>query len=263
MARHSKPLNTMITGEMAEAQQGVAPLKEEDEDTVARFAEWAYKGYYTAADPEIEASSPLLSLSPNIADPPSALEEVSDEQIIEPVAQNDEWFRSPPAPFKRSKKAIKSEELKVSRKTALKASFIRREYSVRQEAIDIPSTRANQGENENYTKVFLSHAYLYIFADKWDIPLLQKLALEELHHTLADYTLYRRRTGDIIALLRYGYENPVAAAEGGDDLQTMLSSYIAYEMDVLMKDDEFYKLMIDNGGPLLRDFMRMVAKRLE
>ena len=38
----------MINGEMAEAQRGFAVLDDVDEETIKRFIEWAYKGYYTA-----------------------------------------------------------------------------------------------------------------------------------------------------------------------------------------------------------------------
>lgn len=48
----------MINGQMAEAQKGFAVLEEVDEGTFERFIEWAYKGYYTAADFESKASSP-------------------------------------------------------------------------------------------------------------------------------------------------------------------------------------------------------------
>ena len=88
---------------------------------------------------------------------------------------------------------------------------------------------------------------------------LKTLAFEELHSTLAVYTLYHERTGDIIALLRYVYAN----TSGGEGLRTLLSDYVGCEMRVLMKDEEFKDLMIENGGPLLQDFMKMVIKRID
>ncbi len=48
----------MINGQIAEAQKGFAVLEEVDEGTFERFIAWAYKGYYTAADFELKASSP-------------------------------------------------------------------------------------------------------------------------------------------------------------------------------------------------------------
>ena len=48
VASHSVPLGRMINGGMAEAQQGFAVLDDVDEETIQRFIEWCYKGYYTA-----------------------------------------------------------------------------------------------------------------------------------------------------------------------------------------------------------------------
>jgi hypothetical protein len=110
--------------------------------------------------------------------------------------------------------------------------------------------------------VFLSHARLYVFAEKYDIQRLKTLALEELHRTLAVYNLHRRRTGDIIALLRYVYANTIVSARGGEDLRTLLKDYVGCEMNTLIKDEEFSELMLDDGGALLRDFMKLVVKRL-
>lgn len=39
-----------MNGHMAEAQKGFATLQDVDECTFGRFIEWAYKGFYTAAE---------------------------------------------------------------------------------------------------------------------------------------------------------------------------------------------------------------------
>ena len=54
IAQHSKPLERMINGGMAEAQQGFAVLREVDEGTFIRFVQWAYNGYYTVARHELK-----------------------------------------------------------------------------------------------------------------------------------------------------------------------------------------------------------------
>ena len=110
--------------------------------------------------------------------------------------------------------------------------------------------------------MFLSHAQLYVFAEKYDVQPLKAYALEELHATLAIYTLYLVRTGDIIALLRYVYRNTGQSNGGKEKLRKMLTAYIGYEMDTLMKDEDFRDLMIEDGGPLLGDFLTMVGERI-
>ena len=49
---------------------------------------------------------------------------------------------------------------------------------------------------------------------------------------------------------------------GVEDLRTLLTAYMSYEMDVLMKDKAFKELMFEDGGALLGDFMGVVEKRI-
>ena len=255
----------MINGAMAEAQKGFAVLEEVDEGTIKRFIEWAYKGYYTAADFELEDTihlSPVLpkqekcEISGWTEGPTAESSAVTTVNYVEldPTIEI-EWGSGTSAKSKWGKKAKMSQELKES--------FLHRKYTVRREVISIPPTRANRGANEDYTEVFLCHARLYVWAEKYDIQTLKTLAFEELHRTLAIYTLYRERTGDIVALLRYIYANTGVRAKGGKDLRTLLRDYIEYEMSVLMKDEDFQGFMIEDGGPLLQDFVKMVAKRID
>ena len=258
----------MINGQMAEAQKGFAVLEEVDEGTFRRFIEWAYKGYYTAADFELEDSVPPSPPVPynreeckvaEWTEEPPADPLLVAESIVEPEPEPSmelptAWGESMFKKAKKSKKAKTSHELKEA--------FLHREYTIRREVISIPPTRTNRGMNEDYTEVFLSHARLYVFAEKYDIQPLKTLALEELHNTLACYTLYCRRTGDIVALLRYVYANTIVPARRGEGLRRLLRDYVGYEMSVLMGDEEFKDLMIQDGGPLLHDFMKMVAKRI-
>jgi hypothetical protein len=258
-------LDRMINGQMAEAQKGFAVLEEVDEGTFARFVEWAYKGYYTAAAFEVEASSPASPV-PSNKEECETTEWAEEPQAEEaPPAEPTGYGFATEEPLTDLTWGKPKQEKKIKRgKTSqeLKESFLRRKYDVRREVISIPPSRANRGVHEDYTEVFLSHARLYVFAEKYDIQPLKKLALEEIHSTLAIYTLHRQRTGDIVALLRCVYADTGATPRGGEDLRTLLRDYIGYEMRVLMKDEEFIDLMLDDAGPLLRDFMKMVAKRI-
>ena len=144
----------------------------------------------------------------------------------------------------------------------LKESFIRRNPTVRKEAISICPPRPNQASNEDYTEVFLSHARVYVFAEEYDIQLLKALALDELHATLQNFNLYPERTGDIISLLRYIYANTGEIVDGVEDIRTVLKHYVGFEMYTLMKDNDFGYLMIEDGGALLGDFLKMVEQRI-
>ena len=267
---------------MAEAQKGFATMNDVDTGTFVRFIEWAHRGYYTAAGfTFVEYESPCASSSQSHHEVTPAPQEEYDDEV--PLAVQDEWNLQPPAAEpaaepdwlpasdppvlakkKDKKKAIKNgwgmpndQSRAQKAKDELKEAFISRKYKVRQSVFEIPPPRPNERPEEDYTDVFLSHAQLHVFADMYDIQPLKVLALEELHATLAIYTLYLVRTGDIIALLRYAYKD-----EGKEELREMLTAYIGYEMDTLINQGDFKDLMIKDRGPLLGDFITMVGRRI-
>ena len=216
---------------MAEAQRVFAILDDVDEGTVRRFIEWAYKGYYTAArfrqvleqaperilPEEGEVEEPKKEFNGIPVDDAFNLEEVMEiapTPFLEPTTvhvQNDlqEWAASSRPKFDKKTqgafsytyKSIEDKHDATKKRRELKGSFLKYDYKVRRDTITLPPTRGNRGSSEDYTDVFLSHARLYVFAEMYDIQILKTLALEELHSTLANYTLYQSRTGDVIDLL--------------------------------------------------------------
>ena len=286
VSRHSKPLDRMINGEMLEAQKGYAVLEETEQSTFDRFARWMYKGYYEPGEPFDqpldEPSQGTRSIDEEIPSPlrPETVNPDIDIPLLDPDAVipttrplsygNQEWMSSPS--IKKSKKVALRKagskhqiEIPTSKSTSrneLKESFIWRKPVIRRTCIDIRPPRSNQKSNEDYSEVFLSHAQLYVFAEKYDIQNLKMLALDNLQNVLTVYTLYEERTGDIVTLLRYIYENTGEPVEGTEDMRTLLRLYMGYEMDTLMKDAGFRNVMIDDGGALLDDFMKMVRKRI-
>ena len=288
VSRHSKPLSAKIN-----ARKDYIIIDDVDKDTFVRFVEWAYKGYYTAAEYQIDAELPSLSkfedsdtCTPEAE--PGLPAEVAPEPLAEPIAEAIQVEEPAPAideiavdwafGMKKNKKTKKQawdwDTLKApslppapqSSKTILQAAFYARKETVREDFIRLPQPRQNQSPNENYIPTFLSHAHLYIFACKYGIPPLKTLALENLHTTLKEFTLHPERTGDVIELLRYIYSSSSrefkdGGAVGCGDMREMLKGYIGFQMDVLMKDREFRGLMKEEGE-LLDDFVEMVGKRI-
>ena len=263
---HSKPLDRMMNGSMTEAQEGFATLEDVDEGTFVRFIEWAHKGYYTAANFSTAINSPPAPIIQSVEEAVPVLEETFPEpvptaeivgaDVTEPhwAFSQDAFFGSKPAqPHKKGKKLKKAD---------LSQDFKSRTYTSRRDVIEIPPPRPNKSAQEDYTDVFLSHAQLYVFAEKYDIQSLKTLALEELHATLDVYELYEVRTGDIIELLRYVYANTCKPQEGVNDMRSMISQYVGHKMDVLMEAAEFGELIIKDGGDLLHDFMRAVSAKI-
>ena len=269
----SKPLDRLMNGEMSEAQKGCATLEDVEEDTFGRFAEWLNKGSYTPGKVSINpldesGSERSRSEKGMVEDSETEKPEVAPFGFFQPAQPVISDYN--PTSLKTRKRSGKSKPDKMvdpwgqksSSRSRLKESFILRKATVRQESIDIPHQLPNESPEEDYTEVFLSHAQLYVFAEQFDIQTLKLSALENLQTTLANFTLYQERTGDIITLLQYVYSNTSEPSDDAEDLRTLLRDYVGYEMDILMKDDEFRDLMIADGGALLGDFMTMVMKRI-
>ena len=124
--------------------------------------------------------------------------------------------------------------------------------------------RANQGPREDYTNVFLSHAQLYVFADKYDIQPLKMLALHNLHQTLLIYTIYAERIGDITALIEYCYENSGAANDGGEanELRVLLTDYVRWRLGALVNSLKFRNFLCLVGGDIHDDFLQVFAESI-
>ena len=281
---HSKPLDRMMNGHMAEAQKGFATLEDVDKDTFVRFIEWAHKKYYTAAkfttlvedgsdsaglcieDERVTEKPVQRTNNPAVEDDDQMLV-TQDNYPVQVIEDDDGWgvsTRIASSKKGKSKKGVLFPEPSTPRtvKEDMKHSFISRRPLKRKNAIKIPPPRGNKSSAEVYSDVFLSHARLYVFAEKYDIQSLKKLALDELHAILAVYTLYTKHTSDIINLLRYVYCNTSEPSEDVEDLRTLMTQYMGCEMDILTYDEDFRDLMIEDGGALLSDFMTMVGRRI-
>ena len=227
----------MINGHLSEAKQGFALLDDVDEGTFVRFIRWTYTKDYPA--PEYTWIE--------IREGPEGSKTEVVQKEAPPSDDLDSW-----GTFAKVKKKKKKTSSKLH--TNLKESFIS-EYDYSSPDVK-PGPRSNLHPQEDYTEVFLSHARLYVFAEKYDIQPLKKLCHQKLHHTLAIYTLYPERVGDITTLLKYVYANTTETIDGTDDIRTMLAHYVGTEMDTLIKYGEIKDLMLENGE-MLGDFLKM------
>lgn len=121
--------------------------------------------------------------------------------------------------------------------------------------------RANTKASEDYTNVLLSHTRLYAFAEKHHIDRLKRLTLQNLHQTLAAFTLWPECVDDVITLLRFAYEHTSKPENGSEPMRSMLSRYVSYEMDKLVDQNSFRDLLEDERD-FLDDFCAHVKKRV-
>ena len=143
----------------------------------------------------------------------------------------------------------------------LKISFSELQYAVLDKRCNALPPRANKLSSEDYTEVFLSHARMYVFADKYDIQPLKMSAIRRLHQTLKVFKLYPARVADITSLIKYTYSNTKDSDNEPDQMRALLIHYVGSEMDILVKSEELKKL-IEEGGPFVGDFLGVVGRTI-
>lgn len=264
---------------MVEAQNGFATLKSVDEGTMRRFIKWAYLRYYTPAEfsRDLTISQPPASTSsatememkkekdgervwpndlPGVSTDPERTTTGFDDEMSGGEDDDSGKGNAGEQPPRKKNKKPKT-------RSQLKSQFLSRRYKYAEKSPHCERSRPNTEPYEDYTEVFLSHARVHVFADMYDIQPLREQAFENLHSTLGCFNLYRQRTGDIVALLNYVISH--TNNEIGNDanhLRNLLGEYMAYEMSALMKDENFIKLLVADGGALLADFFKKVALRI-
>lgn len=139
------------------------------------------------------------------------------------------------------------------RREALKAAFVKLNYC--QPGDERPKwvPCANIRPSEDYTNAFLSHARLYVFAEKFDIQPLKRLVLENVHQTLTIFRLWPDCVSAIVSLLQYVYANTLKPSHGEEPMRSLLKRYICYEMETMSKAASFRKLL-GQDSDLLDDF---------
>ena len=129
--------------------------------------------------------------------------------------------------------------------------------------IDLPdSARANTKPSEDYSDIFLCHAKLYVFADRYDIAKLRRIALSKLHKVLLKFTLYSQRARDVALLLEYAYRNTASRKSKVDDLRELIVQYAAYHIEKLMPD-EVFKTILQAENDFSLDLIGEILQRLD
>lgn len=123
------------------------------------------------------------------------------------------------------------------------------------------AARPNEESCEDYTDVFLAHAQLYVFADRYDVEGLQRLSLSKLHDTLVKFNLYSERVADVVTLLKYTYQHTSNRTEQIDELRSLVIGYVCCRSDKLLSIEAFRnELNVQNPASLdlidqmLKDF---------
>jgi hypothetical protein len=264
---------------MAEASNGQTELSDVLEDTFIRFCQFAYIGdyqtpvfsYHSKAEELNASSSGTSSQSSQIAgeasvwvteDVENAVVEARGDPAIDVVPEEvvvDGWGDW----GAKSKKSAKSH----SKSNILRQQFNHKIYDIT--TIESRNKarcgiRGNERSEEDYTPIFLGHARLYVFAEKWGIDTLKALTLHKLQKTLILFKIYEARRGDVVELVKFAYsnENTPDLDDDVDALRELVVHYVTYQLESLIGAPEFL-VLLEQPGPFSRDLVRMMMRRMD
>jgi hypothetical protein len=265
----------MINGNFKGRESKTETLKDMDEDTFSRFCEFAYKGDYCPPvfefekDEVIEARSDVhVGNSDAIETPARGVNYLIEEPAAE--AYYDQGVPAdPPAEETPVDWGWGLNKKKGKGNALFRQEFLERKYSTTESidaTIEACKPVRNKSHNENYLPVFLGHARLYVFADKYDIQPLKLLALKKLHQTLTIFTLYAQRVGDIVGLVKFTYENTVERAVSShgntadkvvtEELRDLVVGYVVSKLEKISGEE--FDHLIREGGDFVVDFWHKV-----
>ncbi|KAF4963668.1 hypothetical protein FSARC_8312 [Fusarium sarcochroum] len=148
----------------------------------------------------------------------------------------------------------------VSKKYDAMQDFARCPYSSPLVSDTLPSVlrwEDNSNGDMSYLPVFLSHARLYVLADKYGVENLRILSLCRLHRLLQDFILFRQRIPDIVALAQEIFANTVER----DDAREVIVKYFACFIEDIRDSPELADLL-RRGGDFPAALIERMAMRL-
>lgn len=108
----------------------------------------------------------------------------------------------------------------------------------------------------------LSHARIYILADKYDIPRLKNIAVRKLQKTLAQLLPIEEEFYDYIAdLIDFVYENTPSLSTTKEPLRQLVTHYVSYPfLRMFVKSQRCITLM-QECEPFAMDLCEVLMKR--
>jgi hypothetical protein len=96
----------------------------------------------------------------------------------------------------------------------------------------------------SYAAVFLSHAEIHRFGVRTGWLSLSVLSLYRLLQLLEHFTLFEERTGDIVQLLKFVFED----SEYMENLENILRDYMVWNVEILMRNADFKSFLERNSS---------------
>ncbi|OAL20619.1 hypothetical protein AYO22_08628 [Fonsecaea multimorphosa] len=259
----------LVDGGMIEAKRRRAVIDDTDEDTFIRVIEFAYTGDYAVAEPDFvppqpnDVENPSNHLSHEPSSPPPAEPYPVDEPAPAEPVEDDGWGPFSGNALSYPKKGRKLEDA-WGESRGFKAEQSWDAFKIKAHTVPKVSwePEVNEDPRQDYTPVFLCHARLYVFSDKYFIEPLEELVLQKLRLTLSSFKLHPQRVGDVVELLNYTYENTPAYDGKIDKLRNLVSDYLVCHIEKIVHNAEFINLL--GNSDLVKDFLpKLVERRLD
>jgi len=254
-----------------------------DDDTVMRFIEYAYRGDYTVPNPDYLqlATDPKELQEAFVGNRNPALDD-GDDWAIPSTSKKDKKKKKKPlrefSPLPTHSRApsplldeIETVDEPYTERVPGPTLHVLMVDANRQNqwdkfcssAIVISQTAwqppANNDKREGYTPIFLCHARLYKFSDRYVCKKLMNLALQKLRLTLARYIFHKERASDVVELINYTYAHTLDSDQRCDRLRALVLDYATCYFRELIQDLSFVELLRE-GGPFPSDLMSKVAE---
>ncbi|MCJ1429633.1 hypothetical protein MMC29_007548 [Sticta canariensis] len=244
---------------MIEAQVGRVVWEDLDVNTFIRFIQFAYLGDYPAP-----ASGSRIDIT--LAAAPAA-PVFTFCSLTHPKVWAETSFQDLDA-TKRKKSSPQMSKIKqeiTPKPISGEYSFKDMDYQAHipaKEFFKSCKPRPNH-PSQDFTPVFLAHAELYVFADKYGINSLKQTVLHKLHKTLAIYTINPADIRAIIELIRYTFsdDNTLDLDNHVEDLRELVIAYIASEIKIIGKCGQFLALL-EEGGAFVKKFWLTMMKKI-
>ena len=258
VAEQSAALQSLVNGAVKEAQAGRAEWEDVAVETFIAFAEYVYTGNYTLTcdNKEAETSQGVSTGDQKIPAPAEELVWGPNESIIDVNEGPFEGFASGFG-MKKDKKPKKGRAVRPGHRSPFH-DLVYPHSPILLHSTNTPKPLPSTPVVEDYASIFLMHARVYVFAEKWVIEPLKVIAFNKLHEALRNYTRYEARSSDIVELVKYTYDNTPSLNQR-DPLRELVIQYIAYEGREIARSKECMDL-IGQKGDFAKDLMGMVLE---
>ena len=263
IARLSKPLNTLLRGDMQESHEGCVKWEEVSKETFERFVQFAYTGDYAAPQAvqreggTTETNRKSDQISPR--DFPEPQEVPPDTTFL--VEEDLEMWGSGVSKKKPNKG--KNSSFFGAQEAKPVDTFRRLTFPLPGSHKDLEKTcePAAFDSDMSYSSVFLGHAAIYVLGDFNLIDSLKAIALHRLHKTLCYFILNEDNAADVINLARYAYSEEGSEGMPGEQmgqLRKLVCNYMATNGVELSRIPKFMDYMAE-GGQVVKDFVMLAV----